>query len=264
MKRMIWIAGMALISMTATGQSFRKGGRLLNFGIGVGKVQYCGPTFTQKISMEWGVANVGKRGTIGLGVTLANAYGGVVDGKVAGVYDYKVSTMMYKYADNGHGRWMQSSYPGAKIERVGIGTADARFSRDDVKILATVAYHHAVTKKLDVYGTFGLGFGIINGLCGNFHNYDGFEKETKVNTINTNIKKNQYCLTYSYDDLDHIDFSDYRYHKVAFSCGFFAGARYSITNRIGAFAELGLVSGAFKGDYNHSIDVLTLGVSLKL
>ena len=48
-------------------------------------------TFDQHLGMEWGIANFGDRFTIGLGFNINNTYGGTLEGKVAGEYDYTYS-----------------------------------------------------------------------------------------------------------------------------------------------------------------------------
>lgn len=263
MKKIALFACVALMGLSAKGQTFQKGDRVVNAGIGVGVIKGVGPTFTQKIGMEWGVAHVGP-GVIGLGVALHNAYGGTSDGEVAGAYDYKVPTTMHTYRKNDHNRWMLSTDAGQPLHRVGYGTADAKFAREDLKAMVTGSYHYAITDKLEAYGTFGMGVALINNLCGHFDNYKGFERKTKQNDINTSNKTTQYCLTYSYDDLDHADFEGYRSHKAGFACGVCAGARYAMTESISAFGEVGLVSGAFNKNQLKGLDVLTLGVSIKL
>lgn len=264
MKKSFILVLATVLSMNAFGQNFQKGSRVVNAGIGVGVIKNFGPTFTQKVGIEWGVMSVGKNGTLGLGCTLYNAYGGTSEGKVIGAYDYTVKTTRTTYKKNSHNRWVLSSGPGADLHRQGSGTADAKFAREDLKAMASCSFHYSFSEKLEAYGTFGVGIALINGLCGHFDNYEGFEQKTKKSDINTSLKKEQYDLIYSYNDLDHVDLSDYSYHKIGFACGLSVGASYSLTDRIAAFGEVGLVSGAFKGkDYAKGLDVLTLGVMYK-
>lgn len=265
MKKYIFLAIATLLATSTKGQTFEEGSCIVNAGIGVGVIKDCGPTFTQKVGIEWGVKSIGQRGTLGLGVALTNAYGGITESKVYGTYDYNVKTIMYKYQQNSHNRWTMTSYEGAKIHRFGAGTADAKFAREDLKALALGSYHHAITDNLEAYGTFGLGIALINGMCGHYDNYDGFEEKVAKNTINQNKKEVQYSLTYKYNDLDHAKFAGTTFHKVTFACALSVGARYSLTSKIAAFGEIGLVSGAFRGDkYAKGLDVFTLGVTYKL
>lgn len=264
MKKSLFFVLATVLTMNAFGQTFKKGSRVVNAGIGIGVIKNSGPTFTQKIGAEWGVMSVGNKGTIGLGCALYNAYGGTSEGRVVGTYDYTVKTTRTTYKKNSHNRWVLSSGPGADLHRKGSGTADAKFAREDLKAMASCSFHYSFTEKLEAYGTFGLGIALINGLCGHFDNYEGFEQKTQKSDINTSIKKEQFSIIYSYNDIDHVDLSKFAYHKVGFACGMSAGVSYSLTDKFGAFGEVGLVSGAFKGKkYAKGLDVFTMGVTYK-
>lgn len=53
------------------------------------------------------------------------------------------------------------------------------------------------------------------------------------------------------------------FHKVGFACSAYAGARYSVTDKLSAFGEVGLESGVFNKNHNKGLDIFTVGVSYK-
>lgn len=246
---------------------FGKGKVVVSAGVGYGLKSYkggeSGSMFAQKISIEFGIANVGKKGSFGLGFTVANAYGDSRDGKIAGTYDYTYTSTIQHYHKNSQKRWMVDT-KNSTHHREGAGCADATLKKDDVKFLLTLAYHHQLTDKLEGYAAIGGGVALLNGLISNPHNYDGLEKESQRETVNTRDKSEQWKVSYSYDDFDHIDFSGNKFTKVAPAAAAYVGARYYLSSRFSLYGEVGMTAAAFKESYGHNFDLCTIGCSFDL
>lgn len=246
---------------------FRKGKVVVSAGVGYGLKSYkggeSGSMFAQKISVEFGIANVGKKGSFGLGFTVANAYGDGRDGKIAGTYDYTYTSVMEHYHRNSQKRWVIDTKTSTH-RREGAGSADATLKKDDIKFLLTLAYHHQLTDKLEGYAAIGGGVALLNGLVSNPHNYDGLEKKSQKESVDTSDKSEQWRNSYSYDDFDHIDFSANKFTKVAPAAAAYVGARYHLGNRISLYGEVGMTAAAFKEDYGHNFDLCTIGCSFDL
>lgn len=249
------------------GRMFRKGKVVVSAGVGYGLKSYkggeSGSMFAQKISVEFGIANVGKKGSFGLGFTIANAYGDSRDGKIAGTYDYTYTSMMQHYHRNSQKRWVIDTKTSTH-HREGAGSADATLKKDDIKFLLTLACHHQLTDKLEGYAAIGGGVALLNGLVSNPHNYDGLDKANKNEPINKNDKSEQWANSYSYDDFDHIDFSGNKFTKVAPAAAAYVGVRYHLSSRFSLYGEVGMTAAAFKESYGHNFDLCTMGCSFDL
>lgn len=246
---------------------FGKGKVVVSAGVGYGLKSYkggeSGSMFAQKISVEFGIANIGKNGSFGLGFTVANAYGDSRDGKIAGTYDYTYTSMMQHYYKNSQKRWVVDTKTSTH-RREGAGCADATLKKDDVKFLLTMSYHYQFTDKLEGYAAVGGGVALLNGLVSNPHNYDGLDKGSKKESVNKNDKSEQWKYSYSYDDFDHIDFSGNKFTKVAAAAAAYVGARYHLSSRFSLYGEVGMTAAAFKESYGHNFDLCTIGCSLDL
>ena len=89
MKRFLILSLLFVFTMGVSAQGvFGVGDKKVDFTIGVGKVRHTGATFDQHVNMEWGVAKIADKFTIGVGFSVNNTYGGKVVGTIAGEYDY--------------------------------------------------------------------------------------------------------------------------------------------------------------------------------
>ena len=245
---------------------FKKGDFIGNLGIGVGAHRlngYGGATFTQKASFEYGLGQVAKNLSLGVGFAIANSYGDKAETTLYGAYDYYVNTTMYHYHKNSAGRWTTESYAGSKIHRQGVGSVDASIASDDIKFMPTLSLHYKFSSSLEAYATIGAGVSVLNGIVSDEHNYQGMKKEEKVKDINTNVMKEQHSLTYKYDDLEHAKIEGGEYHKVGGAFALNVGVRYYFTNRLAAFGEFGVNAVSLKNNYARSWDILSIGCTCK-
>lgn len=257
---------LSVAAVCAEPTDFKKGQIIGNLGIGVGTHRLNGNgggTFTQKASFEYGLGQIAKNVSLGVGFAIANSYGDKTETTLYGTYDYYVNTTMYHYHKNSAGRWTTESYAGAKIHRQGVGTVDASVASDDIKLMPTLSLHYKFSSKLEAYATIGAGVSVLNGIVSDEHNYQGMGKEEKVSDIKTGTMKEQYSLTYKYDDLDHAKIVGGEFHKVGGAFAFNVGARYYFTPRLAAFGELGINAVSLKKDYARSWDILTIGCTYK-
>lgn len=263
---MLFLAMMVVTAAADGNAEFKKGEFLGNVGLGVGTHRLNGvggPTFTQKASFEYGICNFGKKMSLGIGFTIANSYGDKRNGVLAGVYDYKVSTIMYSYVKKGR-VWREQSYAGATIHRKGFGTKDVRIASDDIKLFPMVSFHYQVLPSLELFASLGGGVSIINQVVSDGDFTRGFEKKTKLKKIDTSIKRTQYSLTYSYNDLDHAVFDDDEYKtKVGGAFSFYVGARYFFSKHWAILSEFGITAVSIKTDYPKSWDLFNIGATYK-
>lgn len=166
---------------------------------------------------------------------------------------------MFKYSTD---KWERISV-NEKRRREGVGTADADVSREDINIMPTVALHYSPMKKLDTYVKIGVGVGMMNYLFSNFRNENGF-KSVNINNHTENKLYDVYT-TYSYNDLDHVDWEGYKI-RPSVAVAAYIGATYMLTDKWGLDAQLGLVSSCLKESkykYPASYSIFAIGASYR-
>lgn len=247
-------------------QVFDKGDRKVDLTVGVGVVAYkdkSRPTFDQHASMEWGVASVADKFTIGVGFQVNNSYGGKLDGLVAGSYDYSYMRhdvgKTYSYKDK---KWHPINEH-KEVHRKGFGTAEATVAREDVDVLATVSLHFSPMSRLDTYLKLGAGVGYMSYIYGNYRNEQGFSSADYDKTSESKVHQSH--TSFSYNDLDHVKWEGGD-SKIVPALGVYLGATYMLTDRWGVDAQVGLVSANIKNadkGYPNSYGVFALGVSYR-
>lgn len=267
MKQKILLLG--LLSVTTALSSvaqgvFNKGDRKVDLTVGVGTVAYTDKsrvTFDQHLGMEWGVASVADKLTVGVGFNINNSYGGSIDGMVTGTYDYTYIRRSYgktfSYKNN---RW-ESFNDTKEIRRNGVGTADADVAREDVNAQFVAAIHFSPMSKLDTYLKVGAGVGYMSWVVSNLHNESGFKKADVHETSSSKV--HQTTDTYSYDDLDHVKWQGFK-SKIVPAMSVYLGATYMLNDKWGVDAQIGLISANIKGNkkgYPNSYGVFALGAS---
>lgn len=254
------------VATSANAQEFNKGDRKADLTVGVGVVAYKDEsrvTFDQHASMEWGVASVVGKFTIGVGFQVNNSYGGRFDSKVIGEYDYYYTShtrgKVYSYKDK---KWNPLNED-KEIHRKGSGTADATIAREDVDVLATVSFHYSPIKRLDTYVKVGAGVGYMTYLYGNYSNEQGFTKSDYERNNSSKITDTR--TWWSFNDLDHVKWSNGD-SKIVPAIGVYIGATYMLTERWGLDAQIGLISANIKDadkGYPNSYGVFAMGASYK-
>ncbi len=263
---------LALCALTVAGsavsQSFTKGDMVVDLGIGFGtadavKVQNFNGlplaeetstgTFTQKLSFEYGIVDLGF-GSIGLGAMITNAYGFGVDGLAVGEYNYSYTIQHYR---RGSGRQKWEKYQTSTQQRQGIVSGEATTHIDDVNILIKASFHKEFVKNLDTYVTLGLGASIYTTTVSPS---DNIQFDSASHVLDKD-HSNAYQLVYSYNDADHVKWIGGE-TKGRFAMALALGARYYFNSHWGVFGELGMTSASFKknaGVYN----IFSFGASYK-
>lgn len=256
-----------LIGATAFAQTpFAKGDKKIDLTIGVGSIPYADKnraTFDQHLSMEWGIAEIADKFTIGVGFAINNQYGGQYNGMVVGTYDYAYHYRVRGgYTDMMTGKYEKLNED-KEIIRQGFGTAEAKIARDDIDAMATCSFHYSPMDKLDVYVKAGLGIGVMNYITSNIKNEVGFEKVDYNERVQTNYA--DYTTQYSYNDLDHVKWSG-MHAKLVPSVAAFVGGTYYLDDNWGVDAQIGLIDANIKSGkkgYPNSYGVFAVGVSYK-
>ncbi|MBR2476112.1 MAG: hypothetical protein IKB57_06195 [Bacteroidaceae bacterium] len=262
MKRFLILSLLFVFTMGVSAQGvFGVGDKKVDFTIGVGKVRHIGATFDQHVNMEWGVAKIADKFTIGVGFSVNNTYGGKVVGAIAGEYDYTYN-VSYRTSVRRNNRWI----PGNETQqrkREGYGSATADIKREDFNAMAMVSFHYSPIKKLDTYARLGLGIGCKTYLFKNIRNEEDFNKaDVKDKKIIENSERRSY-MSYKYNDLDHVNWIGYKAKPVA-SMALYVGATYYITDNWGVDGQIGLISGNLrKKAYPNSLAVFAVGASYK-
>lgn len=107
MKKLFLFTALLAVCTTAAAQEFGKGDRRIDLTIGVGMIgrgEGSITSFDQHFGMEWGVASISDKVTVGLGFTINNTYG-PCNGQIIGTYDYYY-TQRYRVDINS--RWESS------------------------------------------------------------------------------------------------------------------------------------------------------------
>lgn len=269
MKLKIVLLGLLSVLGTLSGVAqgvFNKGDRKVDLTVGVGAVAYADKsrlTFDQHLGMEWAVASVADKMTLGVGFNINNTYGGTFESVVTGTYDYsytyRTTGKVYSYSKK---KW-ESINETKQIRRKGTGSGDADISREDVNAQFVVALHYSPLSRLDTYVKVGAGVGYMNWIVSDIRNEQGLKKvdhhETSENTL--------YSRTdiYSYNDFDHVKWAGYK-SKVVPAMSAYLGATYMLTEKWGVDAQIGLISANIKGNkkgYPNSYGIFALGASYR-
>lgn len=242
--------------MTVAAQEFNVGDRRLNFSIGVGTIAGDGDlsttSFDQHFGMEWGVARIGDKITVGAGFSINNTYGPLGDMTIAGTYNY----YYYQHVNS----TVIDYNKGNQAHREGIGTAQAKITREDINALATVSFHYSPMPKLDVYANLGVGVGVMNYIVGDPHDEQGFSARSGTSKLPSGT-----TVYTSYNDLDHVKWMDME-TKFVPAISVYVGATYYLNDRWGLEAQVGLLSANIKDKdkgYPNSYSVFSVGASYK-
>lgn len=268
MKKLFILSVLAGIAFSGSAQGvFEKGDKKMDLTIGVGTVAFKDKnraTFDQHFTMEWGVASIADKFTIGVGFAVNNMYGGKFESQTSGTFDYSynihTSGKLYDYASK---KWKSFS-DHTKGKRKGGGTADIDVAREDVDALAIGSLHYSPIINLDTYVRIGVGVGVMNVIYSNYRNLDGFKKVNEKNETNTNILKS--TTTFQYDDLQHVKWTNKPKSKVVPSMAVYLGGTYYFTPNWGADLQIGVINANFKDwkkGYPNSFGVFAVGASYK-
>ena len=267
MKKLLLFLAVASFGVKGMAQApFDKGDRKMDLTIGVGTIEYADKnraTFDQHFSMEWGVAKIADKVTVGLGFAINNQYGGSYESIAAGKYDYYYNHhswgKVYSFSKD---KWEKFD-SNKRVHREGVGTADANVAREDVDALFTCSFHYSPLPKLDTYIKVGAGVGVMNYIISGHKNLKGF---SSADYYNHDVSKyNDSYDSYSYNDLDHVKWNGY-HAKLVPSMAAFAGATYYLTERWGADLQIGVIDANFKSKkkgYPNSFGVFAVGCTYK-
>lgn len=245
------------LTMSAQGTDWS---RVANASVGVGVVSYeekSPSTFTQQVGMQWKIKNdlLIKDLSLSVGFAVNNSYGGKMPMNLSGAYDYEyISYVKVESPRTG------VSYNNSTVRRIGSGKGTANLMREDLSIMPTVSLNYVVMPRLEVYATFGIGVGMMHQMFKDLKAVSGFEKDSdyQVKTLN-GTKRTFY---YSYNDLDHVNWGeDALSTEACLAISFYAGARYWLTDRWSANANVGLVSANIKESMGNSYNVFSIGAS---
>lgn len=242
---------------------FEEGDKKATLTVGVGTVPYSDKnraTFDQHLSMEWGVAMIADKLTLGVGVAINNQYGAQYESLVIGSYDYNYVMSNYGQELNSHNRWAPFSN-NTSHNRKGIGSAKAKIAREDIDLQGIVSLHYSPLDKLDAFVTFGVGVAYLNYITTDIHDEEGFSEANYHHYTETSKRKS--TVSYSYNDLDHVKWEGMR-SKAGASVAAYLGATYSLTETWGVTMQIGLIDANVKGakkGYPNSYGVFALGAS---
>lgn len=266
MKKLLLLGALALTSIAANAQEFEVGDKKMSLTVGAGLVEWADKgrtTFDQHFNMEWGIANISDKFTIGVGFAANNAYGGSVESYVTGSYNYKYTVYYTTKTKNEHNRWVNGSSTETR-HRKGEGYATCDEAVEHYNAMATASFHYSPMRKLDTYAKFGIGVGGMSYLLTNYRDENGFSKaDIDITPIETSSRVS--TTKYSYNDLDHADWDGVK-SKVVPAVAFYVGATYYFTPNWGAEAQFGLVSSNIKGvSHGHpsSYSIIAVGAAYK-
>lgn len=269
MKKFTFFLLTLVSTSTVFAQTFKRGDMVADLTIGVGSAQVSAqhyndnkelisekqakPTFTQKLGFEVGIWDITENSALGFGVNINNACGAAHNSYVTGTYDYTYYSTSYT---KNNGRWQTSNHQEHK--RSGSGNAIAKTTIDDFNVMFKLAYHHQLIDNLDTY--FALGFGVDSrrNFYGSYSETTGFSAARQEYDSN---HSGSFQLTYSYDDLDHVEWQNSTSFP-AFCMAAYIGARYYLTENWGITCELGLTSLSIKKDLN-DFSIFNLGACYK-
>lgn len=272
MRNLKFILGAAMLAggITASAQAFSKGDVVADLNIGAGvanttDVRYSEADkknvveeatkglFTQRLGVEFGIYNINKKMSLGLGFSFLNAVGNT-HMYATGSYDYEYTVFTYEKG-NRNSWWITDS---RQNRRTGTGTALAKATLVDFTAMVRLAYHYSFSDKLDTY--LGVGFGVsrMSTCFSDFTDESGFGKKTEV--LDKDYRFNTQ-LVYSFNDYDHVEWSNGG-SDGRFAAAVYLGARYYVTDHIGIQAELGLPNVTCRKDFNN-YSIFSIGASYK-
>ena len=263
-KLIVLMSAMVLSASVSFGQTFEKGDKVASLGVGVGSVKNVpnpdkSATFTQKLSMEWCIVdNLMDKGSIGLGFAINNGYGGAYESKMLGTYDYSYVVQTQRREKHDRYNRYYYVYDSYIQNRNGMGVADVDLNRNDLTALFMASFHYQFIDKLDTYFTLGLGVTSMFHLSGNYRNEEGFEAAFKVHDPDKD-----YSVSYSYNDLDHVEWQDGLGTILRPAMAVHVGARYYFTENWAANMEVGLLNATFSDKYGSGYNVFSIGASYK-
>ena len=243
----------------APAQTFQKGDKVITAAGNIGmfdtpddmKLGYGG-----KISFEYGVADglFGGKGSIGIGITATDLYGGTYEGVNIGSYNYNYTSVTYsRMKTPGSSRYYIEEMTGTH-HREGEGSAKCDVNRNDATLLATVSLHYQFMDKLDTYFSVGGGATYVKRFFSNYHNAIGMSKEDHIRQKPSVSNYDGPVVSYAYDDFAHAKWQGGG-SKVYPAINASVGARYYITNHWAVSAEVGLNAFTIK----KNINAMTLG-----
>ncbi len=272
MKNLKLLMGVAMLTcgVSASAQAFSKGDVVadLNIGFGVDKttnLKYSEKdevyltdkatkgSFTQRLGVEFGIYNINKKSSLGLGFSFLNGVA-FTEMTATGTYNYQYEVTTY---EKGNRNTWWAKYTDRR-ERSGSGTANASANLVDFTAMLRLAYHYSFSDKLDTYAGIGFGVSRMTTIFHDFYDMNGFGQDSK--DLDYNYKWDTQRV-YSYNDLDHVEWSNGG-SEGRFAAAIFLGARYYVTNNIGIQAELGLPNITFRKDFNN-YSLFSLGGSYK-
>ena len=255
MKKLITLFALFAIVVGVNAQNvFEVGDKRIDINLGGGIINYAERprmTFDQHINLEWIVAKLGKKVTLGVGFAVNNTYGGFKETEMTGEYDY-----MYTITTTTNNAAVDK-----QESRKGIGRADAEISRDDINAMATVSFHYSPTKKLDTYVKIGAGIGGLSYIIDDINVIEGFDSKNVHRASSSNPNN---IVTYRYNDLDHTNWNGYE-PNVAGSVAAYIGATYYFNDELGLDAQVGLVSANLsnKAKNANAFSLFALGIAYK-
>lgn len=231
-------------------QAFGKGDKQVTVGLGIGRINVNGEdakevAFDQHVGMEWGIANLTDKFSLGVGFEVINMWGGHNKSLINGHYDYEYDFREIQYTKDGY-NWKVSSDTTSPRRRSGNGTAKVESFREDVAALVTFSMHYSPISKLDTYVKLGIGGGVMTSVTGDITDKTdekgaGFKSANVNETSQSDKKWMQYKVTvmYRYDDLQHVEWENFASgSKGCISAMANIGATYYVTDRFGIGAEM--------------------------
>lgn len=197
--------------------------------------------FTQRLGVEYCVAEIGRKVSLGLGLSFISGQGSTNMADV-GVFDYEYKMVTADWS--GH---KTTTY----VQRKGSGTALAKTDIVDFTTMLRVAFHFEATDNLDLYAGTGFGVSRLDNVVREHDFMEGFDSET----VNLTEKY------YSYDDLENVKWIGTP-ALARFAAAFYVGARVYVSKHIALQFEAGLPCMSFQRDYNH-YNFANFGVAYK-
>lgn len=263
-KILLMIATTAMLSSAVSAQVFKVGDTRTNLTIGVGALSPKGnskATFDQHFTMEWGVANIAEDFTIGAGFAINNTYHNMGVLPIVGTYDY-----YYLYSWRVRTSYTDTGNKTKQVHREGYGFAEANVHRDDINAQGIVSFHFSPLNKLDVYSIAGIGIGLMNFSVVNIRNERGFAEANEDYESGNRLGSGSYSYyKYSYNDLDHVKWAEYKTTVVP-SFSIYVGGTYYLTEHWGVDLQIGLLSANIKvkeNGYPSSFGTFAMGASYK-
>lgn len=245
------LATMSLGVMASPYDNPAAGDMLVDFGIGVGTVDYPSSKalFTQHLGVEFVVLPevFSQDFTLAAGFYINNGFGAKLFNKgIPGFYDYKYPIHISSPTTGNTTNYGQ---------RTGMGTANVNIYREDINFLPTVSLRYHAMPNLDAYMSFGIGLGVMNTVAGKKWNYEGFSRENSKTDVNGTVR------SYVYNDLDHAVWPDLNKSEACFSVAWYIGARYAVTDTWGVNAQFGLIGANVKKSFYNSYNLFSVGAT---